>query len=147
MAHLIDKAAVVAEIEKKLQDLIVCKKDAFYAEERVTLRAKINMCKEILSSLETLEVKEDDLEKEIKEEYLKHRCYGGRDNMLVILNEPQFNKITKHFIELGLSSQLSWQDVKKLAEIGEAFMNSEESDNLSEEEYYTEILNKFKVQK
>ena len=53
-----------------------------------------------------LEVKEADLEKEIKEEYLKHRCYGGRDNMFVILNEPQFNKIAKHFFELGLKAQV-----------------------------------------
>ena len=54
------------------------------------------------SQQEQLEV---DLEKEIKEEYLKHRCYGGRDNMLVILNEPQFNKIAKRFIELGINTR------------------------------------------
>lgn len=65
---LIDKAVVVAEIEKKLQDLIACKKDAFYPEERITLQARINMCKEILSFLETLEVKEDNLLTEIEKE-------------------------------------------------------------------------------
>ena len=53
----------------------------------------------------SLEVKEVDLEKEIKEEYLKRRYYGGRDNMLVILNEPQFHEIAKHFFELGLKAQ------------------------------------------
>lgn len=42
---------------------------------------------------------------------------------------------------------LTWEDVKLIAEIGEDFMNSEESDNLSEEEYYIEILNRFKAQK
>lgn len=52
-----------------------------------------------------VEVKEVDLEKIIKEEYLKRRCYGGKDNMLVILNEPQFNDVTKHFFELGLKAQ------------------------------------------
>jgi hypothetical protein len=64
---------------------------------------KLAMC-ELLSSLDTLEVKEVDLDKEIKEEYLKYRHYGGRDNMLVILNEPQFNEIAKHFFELGLKA-------------------------------------------
>ena len=63
MKKYIDKTALVAEIDEKLQDLIVCKKDAVYAEERVILRAKIDMCKEILSLLDTLEVKEVDDEK------------------------------------------------------------------------------------
>lgn len=58
--ELIDKSALVTEIEKKLQDFIGCKKDAFYAEERVTLRAKINMCKEILSFINNFETKEVD---------------------------------------------------------------------------------------
>ena len=49
-----------------------------------------------------LGVKEIDLEKEIKEEYLKRRCYIGKGNMLVILNEPQFNEVAKHFFELGM---------------------------------------------
>jgi hypothetical protein len=48
---------------------------------------------------------EVDLKKEIKEEYLKRRCYYGKDNILVILNEPQFNNIAKHFFELGLKAQ------------------------------------------
>jgi len=54
---------------------------------------------------ENHEVKDVDLEKEIKEEYLKRRCYYGKDNILVILNEPQFNNIAKHFFELGLKAQ------------------------------------------
>lgn len=53
----------------------------------------------------TQKEKEVDLDKIIKEEYLKQRCYRGKDNMLVILNEPDFNKIAKHFFELGLKVQ------------------------------------------
>lgn len=53
-----------------------------------------------------------------------------------------------HFLDtLEVKELLSWQDIKLISEIGEDFMNSEESDNLSEEEYYTEILNRFKAQK
>lgn len=62
---LIDKDKVAAKIEKMLQDFIACKKDALCPEERVISQAKINMCKEILSFLNTLEVKDVDLEKEI----------------------------------------------------------------------------------
>lgn len=45
-----------------------------------------------------------DLDKEIKKIYLKHRQYGGNNNMLVILNELQFNDIDTHFIEFGLKA-------------------------------------------
>ena len=38
---------------------------------------------------------------------------------------------------------LTWQDIKGIAEIGNDFMNSEESNDLDEEEYYTGILKKF----
>lgn len=66
----------------------------------------------LINSLQQ-EQPEVDLEKEIKEEYLKHRCYGGRDNMLVILNEPQFNKIAKRFIELGLNTRKEEKQCQK----------------------------------
>ena len=48
---------------------------------------------------------------------------------------------------LEVKESLIWQDIRLISEICESFMNSEKSDNLSEEEYYTEILNKFKAQK
>ena len=94
MAKLIDKDALVAEIERRIKSL--------HQVNSPREQAVLYECKDILSFIDTLEVKDVDLEKEIKEEYLKRRCYGGRDNMLVILNEPQFNKIAKHFFELGM---------------------------------------------
>lgn len=97
MAHLIDKDAILAEIDSLLDK---CKYheeyDCAYRDGNngalYALKGKVN----------SIEVKEVDLEEEIKEEYLKRRCYGGRDNMLVILNEPEFNTIAKHFFELGM---------------------------------------------
>lgn len=93
---LIDKAALVAEIEKRIKETesMQPKFDQFWA-------GQISAFKGVLKILDTLEVKEF----------------------------------------------LTWQDVRLIAEIGESFMNSEESDHLSEEEYYTEILNRFKAQK
>ena len=58
----IDKSTIIVEIEKKLQDLIASKKDASCSEERVISRAKIDMCKEILSLINTIETKEVDLD-------------------------------------------------------------------------------------
>ena len=97
MKQYIDKAAIVAEIERRIKETesMQPKFDQFWA-------GQISAFKGVLKILDTFEVKEVDLEKEIKEEYLKRRYYGGRNNMLVILNELQFNKIAKHFFELGL---------------------------------------------
>ena len=103
MTQYIDKSAVVAEIEdwrdkikKGIFSIPLSGKERAYATHEYEVLGKV------ISFLDTFEVKEIDLEKEIKEEYLNRRCYGGRDNMLVILNELQFNKIAKHFFELGL---------------------------------------------
>lgn len=91
MANLIDKDAVIAEINRRIKEhhsgYLVCLKD-------------------ILSFLDTLEVKEADLVKEIiNEEYLKLRRYGVRDNMLVVLNQLQFEDIANFFFRLGLKVQ------------------------------------------
>ena len=94
---LIDKDALVAEIEKlkgKISD-----GSSYCNGWQHALRI-------LELSLDSLEVKDVDIEKEIKEEYLKSRHYGGKFNMLVILNESQFNDIAKHFFELGLKEQI-----------------------------------------
>lgn len=97
MAHLIDKDAILAEIESLLD------KGKYHEEYDCAYRDGNNGALYALKGkVNSIEVKEVDLEEEIKEEYLKRRCYGGRDNMLVILNEPEFNTIAKHFFELGM---------------------------------------------
>lgn len=110
MAQYIDKAAVIAEIVGYISNYkeIVVKtdrNDSTWVDSVSMIDAKIDVLQHLLSFLDTLEVKEVDLEKEIKEEYLKRRRYGGRDNMLVILNELQFNDIARHFFELGLNAR------------------------------------------
>ena len=97
MVRYIDSSALVAEIERRIDEINQFGKKASY---EIGL---VDAYKIVLSFLDTHEVKEVDLEKEIREEYLKWRWYSGKNNMLVILSEPQFNKIAKHFFELGLS--------------------------------------------
>lgn len=62
MAHLIDKDALVAEIEKRIKGLMDCHADtvAGYAGE-------ISGLKRLLSFINTLEVKEIDLDEEYKD--------------------------------------------------------------------------------
>lgn len=72
MAHYIDKDAVIAEIEKKLQDIIAYKENTSFIEHRVVLSTKIDMCKEILSLLDNIEVKEVEDNSLEKFKSLKH---------------------------------------------------------------------------
>ena len=129
MMQYIDKNAVVAEIDRI--------KNTEYNGNTIGDDVACCALDMTIVAINTIEVKEVDLEKEIDIWYNKFATNNGFD----------WNGFAKHFFELGIYSQLSWQDIKRLAEIGDAFMNSEESDNLSEDEYYTEILNKFKAQK
>lgn len=120
---LIDKDAVMSIIEQ-LKDEAIDMED----------KARWFLSTALAKRIEALEVKEVDLEERYKD-FVK--CDNGRSMF----------ETAKHFFELGLSSQLSWKDMELIAKIGMDFMNSEESDNLTEEEYYTEILNRFKAKK
>jgi hypothetical protein len=94
---LIDKAALVAEIEKR------------YNEYTSSILKHYDACKEakaqelgkILTILDTLEIKEveeepsDDLEEEIDKE-LHENWYGE------YINLDQFRESEKHFFELGM---------------------------------------------
>ena len=111
MEKYISKAAIVAEIEKKLQDLITCKENTSFTEQRVVLWAKIDMCNEIFSILDTLEVKEVDLEKEIENIIEKEKAFVTDNREVKYYNGDSFNHIyelefiAKYFFELGLKTQ------------------------------------------
>ena len=88
----------------------------------------------------SLKVKEVDLEKEYEEFVVDDPILGN-----FITNDTMGMKLAKHFFELGFMYTLSWKDIKLIAEIGEEFMNSEESDAYTNDEsYYNAILNKLK---
>lgn len=124
------KSVLVAEIEKRIADN---KKEIERASHK-NLEDYFEGYEDALTLfkewfLNTLEVKEVDLEKEYKEFI---NCDNGRSMF----------ETAKYFFELGLFSTLTWQDIRRIAEIGNDFMNSEESDNLTEEAYYGAILDK-----
>ena len=104
MIQYIDKSAVVAKIE----DIIAEEKESIKCFERsknlcelLRFNAKIDLLEYILSFLNTLEVKEVevevDLEKEIDEKYRKDT------STLKIRNK--YAELAKYFFELGLKAQ------------------------------------------
>lgn len=94
MTQYISKDALVAEIEKRLKFQQTCIKTGYRltgkAEEEIILEYN-----QLLSFLDTLEVKEVDLDKEI--ELVK----GDYEQVDVAWNND-FDFIAKHFFELGL---------------------------------------------
>ncbi len=91
MAQYIDKSAVVAEIKRRkelVSDPILSGNDLMIGERNAYFN--------LLSFLDTLEVKEVDLEKEIKK-YIKDNICG--------YCVPGVEETAKHFFELGLKAQ------------------------------------------
>jgi len=89
MAHLIDKDALVADIERRVKEYQSTGDDYWFPV--------IENLKNILSFLDDLEVKEVDLEKEldsmITPELKLHKAL------------PSLFDVAKHFFELGLKAQ------------------------------------------
>lgn len=92
MAHLINKSAVVAEIEKRIEETkgMQPKFDQFWA-------GQISAFKGILKILDTIKVKEVDLKKEYDD---------FQDPVIArLVNRNAGLVIAKHFFELGLKAQ------------------------------------------
>ena len=84
--ELIEKSAVVAEIEKRKQE--------WQYGSSIEAKYKHEECDDILSSINTIEVKDVNLEKEI--ELVK----GDYEQVDVAWNND-FDFIARHFFELG----------------------------------------------
>ena len=100
MAHLIDKDALVAEIER-LRDEALTRQHNLERIGQVTSideQVAFNLNK-VLSFIDTLEVKEVDLEKEI-DNYLLTYWNEEREKFL----HPFLKKMCVHFFELGITA-------------------------------------------
>lgn len=142
MPQYIDKAAAEAAIKRIIDEMYAGRPfDSLSSEQQKALW----YVKSAMSAIRNIEAKEVDLEKEIKEAYLKYRCYGGRDNMLVVLNEQQFSKLAKHFFERGLNCKYSHISIPSiddtLKEMG-IDPDSKEANNFKNS--YYKALDKFK---
>jgi len=130
---LIDKDALVAEIEKNLR----------FIPEHVTAfdEGEEHAYHKILSFLDTLEVKEVDykpMDNDFERDAVNF-CFNNGLN-----TTPRIAKtIAKHFFELGVnaSNPLTWEDIKLIWTIGD------EIPYMPEEDFFKEILKRFKAQK
>lgn len=101
MTKLIDKSALVAEIKKLEESLKAdCKPDLFGNVEECMTAAELQALDVVKETINTLEVKEVDLEKEF-DNYTKH----------ILACDVQFKPFThlyncaKHFFELGIKAK------------------------------------------
>lgn len=107
MIKYIDKAAVVADIEGKKRKISPNADWHFdeYAE------GYVDALKDILNFLDTLEVKEVDLEKELNDFIEEQKAWVKDDRIVEYNNGDSFNhiydleKIAEHFYELGLKAR------------------------------------------
>lgn len=105
MTQYIDKSAIVAEIETYISNY----KEILYKIDKSSddwisstsiLESKIDVLQHILAFLDSLEVKEVDLEKE-KDDYWNKLC-DDEFGELLERDAKWFDDIAKHFFELGL---------------------------------------------
>ena len=117
---LIDKLAVTAEIERLIlngQTKLKESEERKDYESYVALAERIATCINVLSFLDTLEAKEVDLEKEIKNRidslsnlycYMEDLFNGNEEEGIYPIPENVKNELfefAKHFFELGLKTQ------------------------------------------
>lgn len=150
----ISKDAVLAEIERRIKT----NKECMLGLRNLNYyQGKVDALKDTLSYLDTLKVKEVDMEKEIEDEIDKYwfdNSYGciQRSNGTAHMELDDVKEIAKHFFELGVnaSNPLTWEDIKLIYNI-----TYEESRNvslnkggeISEQEFYQEVLKRFKEKK
>ena len=97
MKLYIDKALVVAEIEKRIK---INKECMLGLRNLDYYQGKVDALNDTLSFINTLEVKEVDLEKEYEEFVVDDPILGN-----FITNDAMGMMVAKHFFELGLKAQ------------------------------------------
>lgn len=108
MSQYIDKADVVVNIKRRISLYKAEKsKESASKVDKISLGARIAMLEEILSFINTLESKEVDLEKEIKDYIyaIPHAKTGIPNGWRLSWYEENVIEIAKHFYELGIKAK------------------------------------------
>lgn len=90
MKHYIDKAALVAEFNRLIAELIKEGEDTMFEQGRISAFEDAKLF------LDTLEAKEVDFEKEMSEYFVEHSDEFFSD---------KYKLFARHFYELGLEAQ------------------------------------------
>ena len=106
MTQYIDKAAVETELQRRLKSHKeeIEKYSPFHHNLVIDIIGKKQECNDILSFLNTLEVKEVDLEAAIKD-YFDNQPIITRSKGVNYKLIPSGEDIAKHFFELGLNAK------------------------------------------
>ena len=106
MVKLIDKDPLVAEIESRVKNLTHEMSKFYYASNYNEWKIIVNEYKSLMSFINTLEVKEVDLDQELNTEW--NKCKSVDEGMgceFANISIEQFGEIAKHFFELGLKAK------------------------------------------
>ena len=129
---LIDKDALVAEIERLIDEIYACRPfDSLSSEQQTALW----YIKSIMSSVNTLEVKEVDINKEISQ------FIDANFEKATIGHKLSLRRVAKHFFKLGMRSTITEEDCKLIWNIGD------EIPCMVEEDFFKELLKRYKAQK
>ncbi len=106
MTQYIPKDALIAEIERRKNKLINTMINFYYASNYNEWKSVVNEYKSLISFINTFEVKEVDLEEEMKV-WRHNHFHGKRDKEAVgeYLERVSQLDIAKHFFKLGLKSK------------------------------------------
>jgi uncharacterized protein YbaR (Trm112 family) len=143
MTQYIDKSALVAEIKRHIS--IAESQLALFGNEdernRIIWAQQKKVCEIILSFIDTLEVREVDLEHEVESYWKQCNMTWCRDAYSMTHIRSMLSDIAKHFFELGLHSTITEEDCKLIWNIGD------EIPCMTEEEFFKELLRRYKAQK
>ena len=134
MVQLIDKDAVVAEIKRLIKANELYLSEPKTDEVRFQKVGAYSVLNDLLHFLDTLEVKEVDLDKEI--DFVEDKYQG-----FYSLSRADIIDVARHFFELGLCNTITEEDCKLIWNIGD------EIPNMQEEEFFKELLKRYKAQK
>ena len=143
MAHLINKDALVAEIDRRIIDAPI----NYIGHQRVWA---YNDVKDILNTLEVKEVDLEHLEQEVKDfcykfDDRKEKWYETTPQDKNVLTKPTWSnfamELAKHFFELGMLSTITEEDCKLIWNIGDGLPC------MKEEDFFKELLRRYKAQK
>lgn len=94
-----DRELIKAEIERRIIKL----NQSFYTPD-TPCGIALQTYRELLSFIDTLEVKEVDLEKEIDNIWNPRFNFGWDEKSLLSMNHEGFTTIAKHFFKLGFKA-------------------------------------------
>jgi hypothetical protein len=147
MEQYIKKSALVAEFNRLIAELVKEGEGTMFEQGRISAFEDTKLF------LDTLEVKEVDLEKEINK-YISDNFFGSQtlgffaNRTKEEPNDEDIALVAKHFFEFGLKSKSSYVDIPNIDDtLKEMGVDPDSKDVKIFKESFYEALEKFKAQK